>query len=122
LLIVLNTPVPAAYSDDLREKVVAALERGEKKSQVSRMFEVSRDTIDRWLKRRECMGNVKASRGDQRGHSHCIKDWNDFRSFAEKQGDISERTIARALAHIGWSRKKRLTATENGMQPNEPLS
>jgi transposase len=127
--------MPAAYSDDLREKVVAALDRGEKKSQVSRMFEVSRDTIDRWLKRRECMGNVKASRGYQRGHSHCIKDWNDFRSFAEKhgdktqtemaqlwQGDISERTIARALAHIGWSRKKRLTATENGMQPNEPLS
>jgi len=32
--------MPAAYSDDLREKVLATIERGEK-SQVSRMFNIS---------------------------------------------------------------------------------
>jgi transposase len=45
--------MPAAYSIDLREKVIAAIDRGEKKSQVSRMFNISRDTIDRWLNRRD---------------------------------------------------------------------
>jgi transposase len=112
-----------AYSDDLREKVMVAIERGEKKSYVSRMFNISRDTIDRWLKRRAATGSVQAAQGYQGGHSHRISDWDEFRAFAQThgdktqaemaqlwQGDISERTLCRALAHIGWSRKKRLTA------------
>jgi transposase len=112
--------MPAAYSEDLREKVTAAIDRGEKKSQVSRMFNISRDTIDRWLKRRDATGSVKAASGYQGGHSHRIRDWDEFRAFAQRygdktqaemaqlwQGDISERTMSRALALIGWSRKKR---------------
>ena len=124
--------MPAPYSIDLREKVIAAIDRGEKKSQVSRMFKISRDTIDRWLNRRETTGNVQAVQGYQRGHSHRIKDWDEFRAFAQRygdktqsemaqlwqQGEMSERTISRALAHIGWTRKKRLMATENGMNTN----
>jgi len=99
--------------------VLATIERGEKKSQVSRMFNISRDTIDRWLKRRNSTGSVKAASGYQRGHSHRIKDWDAFRAFAKLhgdktqsemvqlwQGELSERTISRALAHIGWTRKK----------------
>lgn len=123
--------MPGAYSDDLREKVMAALERGEKKSQVSRMFNISRDTIDRWLKRRNVTGSVKASQGYQQGHSHRVKDWDEFRVFAQKhgdktqsemaqlwQGEMSKRTMSRALARIGWTRKKRLMATSNGMKTN----
>lgn len=127
--------MPAPYSDDLREKVLAALERGEKKSHVSAMFQISRDTIDRWLKRRKATGSAKAVQGYQRGHSHRIKDWEAFRVFAQKYGDqpqaamaqlwqgtISQRTIARGLAHIGWTRKKRRMVTANGMKPNVPVS
>jgi transposase len=127
--------MPAAYSNDLREKVMAALDRGEKKSHVSQMFNISRDSIDRWLKRREVTGNVKAAQGYQKGHSHRIEDWDQFRAFAQKYGDktqaemtqlwpgaISKRTIARALAHIDWTRKKRLMATENETKPNVMLS
>jgi len=116
--------MPAAYSDDLREKVLAAIERGEKKSQVSRMFNISRDTtIDRWLKRCDSTGSVKAASGYQRGHSHRIKDWDAFRAFAKLhgdktesemvqiwQGELSKRTMSRALAYIGWTRKKRRMA------------
>jgi transposase len=121
----------APYSNDLREKVMAALDRGEKKSHISQMFNISRDTIDRWLKRREATGSVQAVQGYQRGHSHRIKDWEEFRAFAQHygdktqtemaqlwQGDISERTMSRALARLGWTRKKRLMATENGMKTN----
>lgn len=57
--------MPAAYSDALREKVVAALDRGERKSHVSQMFNLSRDTIDRWLQRRQTTGSVKAAQGYQ---------------------------------------------------------
>lgn len=125
--------MPAAYSHDLREKVVTAIDRGEPKSQVSRMFNVSRAAIDRWLKRREQTGNVRAASGYQRGHSHRIVDWQAFRRFAQTHGDktqaemaalwsadMSERTLSRALKQIGFTRKKRLTATANGMLPNEP--
>lgn len=121
----------APYSNDLREKVMAALDRGEKKSHVSQMFNISRDTIDRWLKRRKAMLSVQAAQGYQRGHSHRISDWNEFRAFAQGygdktqaemaqlwQGDMSERTMSRALARIGWTRKKRLMAIENGMKTN----
>lgn len=127
--------MPAPYSDDLREKVMRALDRGEKKSQVSRMFNISRDTIDRWLKRRKATGSVEAEQGYQRGHSHRIKDWEEFRAFAQKyadktqaemaqlwSGEMSERTMSRALARIGWTRKKRRMVTENGMKTNVWLS
>jgi len=111
-------------------KVLATIERGEKKSQVSRMFNISRDTIDRWLKRRNSTG-VKAA-GYQRGHSHRIKDWDAFRAFAKlhgdktqsemvRQGELSERTISCFGAHRMDSKKRR-TATENAMKTNAPLS
>ncbi len=76
--------MPAAYSNDLRQKVMIAIDRGEKKSHVSRMFNISRDTIDRWLKRRDTTGSVEAAMGYQRGHSHRIQDWEEFRAFAKK--------------------------------------
>lgn len=127
--------MPAPYSNDLREKVIAALDRGEKKSHVSRMFNISRDTIDRWLNRCETKGSVQAVQGYQRGHSHRIKDWEEFRAFAQQYGEktqaemaqlwlgeMSERTMSRALARIGWTRKKRLTVTENEMKTNVLLS
>jgi transposase len=127
--------MPGPYSDDLRAKVMAALQRGEKKSHVSAMFHISRDTLDRWLKRQAATGSAKAAQGYQRGHSHRIKDWAAFRAFAVQYGDktqaemaqhwpgaMSQRTLARALARIGWTRKKRRMATANEMQPNAPLS
>lgn len=127
--------MPAPYSNDLRKKVMAAIDRGEKKSHVSRMFNISRDTIDRWLNRRKTTGSVKALQGYQRGHSHRIQDWEEFHAFAQQYGDktqaemaqlwlgeMSERTMSRALARIGWTRKKRLMVTESEMKTNALLS
>ncbi len=119
----LESPMPAPYSDDLRQKVIAAIDRGEQKSHVSEIFSISRDTIDRWLKRRDVTGTIQAAQGYQRGHSHRIRNWEEFRAFAKLhgdktqsemaqlwQGDVSARTMSRALASIGLSRKKRPTA------------
>ena len=54
--------MPSPYSDDFRAKAVAAVDRGEKKSQVCRMLQISRNTLDLWLKAREQRGTFKAKR------------------------------------------------------------
>jgi hypothetical protein len=38
--------MPAAYSLDLRQKVVEAVDRAERKTQVCRMFNLSCNTLD----------------------------------------------------------------------------
>lgn len=123
--------MPAPYSCDLRQKVIDALERDMAKSEASRVFAMSRNTIDLWLKRRQQTGELKAKQGYQQGSCHKITNWERFRQFAQAhggrtqaemahlwEGDISQRTIDRALAKIGFTRKKRPTATSNGIKPN----
>lgn len=123
--------MPAPYSCDLRQKVIDALDRDMTKSEASRVFAISRNTIDLWLNRRQQTGEVKAKQGYQQGSCHKITNWQRFRQFAQAhggrtqvemahlwEGDISQRTIGRALAKIGFTRKKRPTATSNGMKPN----
>ena len=52
--------MPAAYSLDLRTKAVAAFDNGERKTQVCRMFDISRNTLDLWLKRRSDTNSLKS--------------------------------------------------------------
>lgn len=124
--------MPAPYSHDLREKALAAIDRGEKKSRVIGMFGISRDSLDRWLKQRKRIGDVQAQTGYQAGHSHGIRDWQRFREFAQEHGDktqaemaqlwsepVSRTTISRGLKRIGFTRKKRHTAIENGMSKSD---
>lgn len=69
------------------------------------------------------------------GNGHKITDWEKFREFASSNGEktqvemaklwdgeISSRTISRALNKIGFTRKKRLMATASGMKPSAKLS
>ncbi|GCL60918.1 transposase, putative [Microcystis aeruginosa NIES-3807] len=51
----------APYSDDLRQKAVSAVERGEKKSHVCRTLNISRNTLDLWLKRKKQTGTVASN-------------------------------------------------------------
>jgi transposase len=48
--------MPAPYSYDLRTKAIEAVKRGERKSKVCRMLQISRNTLDLWLKREEQTG------------------------------------------------------------------
>lgn len=122
------------YSYDLRQKVIQAIELdGRKKSEAAQVFQLSRNTIDLWLKRQAETGDYQAKSNRPHRTADKITDWNKFTQFAklhgEKtqaemaalwEGNISARTISRALDKIGWSRKKRRTATANRMQPNVP--
>lgn len=128
--------MPKPYSYDLRKKVIEAIEQdGMRKSEVSQLFKISRNTIDLWLKRQAETEDFQALPNHPPGNNHKIKDWEKFREFARIHGDktqvemaqlwkeeISDRTISRALKKIGFPRKKRLMATGNEMKLNGKIS
>ncbi|GAB4546198.1 MAG: hypothetical protein Tsb0014_40660 [Pleurocapsa sp.] len=108
-----------AYSYDLRQKVIEAIKLDRwKKSEVAEIFQVSRNTIDLWPKRKQKTGDYRALSN----RPNCIKakitDWQAFQKFAQRHGDktqaqmaqlwgepISPRTISRGLKKIGFTRK-----------------
>ena len=125
-----------AYSYDLRQKVIEAIELdGLKKSEASELFHLSRNTIDQWLKRKAATGDYRAKVYRPSGGAAKITDWEAFRTFAYVHQDktqvematlwpepISQRTISRALQKLGFTRKKRPMATGNGTRRNAPSS
>ncbi len=56
----------APYSYDLRTKAIEAVKRGERKIAVCRLFNISRNTLDLWLKREEQTGDYQAITGFQK--------------------------------------------------------
>jgi transposase len=125
--------MPKPYSYDLRQKVIQSIKLdGLKKSEASQLFNISRNTIDLWLKRLSETGDYQAKPNQPPGNGHKITDWEEFRKFASSHGDrtqvemaklwkeqISDRTISRALNKIGFTRKKRPMAIVNAMKPSD---
>jgi transposase len=123
--------MPAPYSADLRQKVLAAIDDGYRKSHVSQLFNISRNTIDLWLKRRAATGCASPIQDYRRGPQGKIADLEQFRVFAQQHGHLSQKemaaqwhepisdhAISKALRRIGFTRKKRAMATRNGTKPN----
>ena len=121
-----------AYSYDLRTKVIEAIDRAMKKIDGSRTFNLSRNPINLWLKKRELTGDYEEKKGYQRGYGHKIKSRSKFRKQAKKNGDrteaemaeawdekISQRTISRGLKKLGFTRKKRLTGMKNDLKKKD---
>ena len=86
--------MPASYSYDLRTKVINALDDGMSKTQVSRIFKISRNTIDLWLKKREQTGDYRAEVGYQKGYNAKIADLEKFREFAKNHGSLTQKEMA----------------------------
>ena len=113
-----------AYSEDLRERVIRAVEAGRPRDEVAARFEVSVPTIERWVRlkretgglaRRPVPGAVAvktvgllaalparlAEHADATLAEHCS--W-----WQEVSGcEVSTATMSRALTRLGWTRKKR---------------
>lgn len=125
-----------AYSYDLRQKVMQAIELdGMKKSEASELFHISRNTINLWFQRKAETGDIQVKPRTRSSPKRKITDWEAFRAFAKQhedktqaemaqlwEGDISSRTISRALQKLGLTRKKRRTGIANGTKPNVPSS
>ena len=114
------------YSNDLRSRVLAAVDAGTPREEVARTFSVSMPTIKRWLKRRRETGDVepRAIPGRPSRKGVMLKEWlpkhlqaNDDltleehrQAFEEEFGEeVSTSTVGRAIAGLpdgGWPLKK----------------
>ncbi len=112
-----------AFSIDLRKRVVAAVDDGMSVSEASTIFNVCVRVIYEWLDLRKTTGSLEPKTGYQKGHSHKITDWDQFKKFAEThckcaspqmivkwekltQVKMSESVMKRALKKIGYTFKK----------------
>lgn len=117
----------APYSEDLRRRVLAAVDGGLGKWRVHQVFGVSRSTIDDWLALRAETGGVKAKRYD-RGRAPLVADTPELRTFlaahegktlaqlalaweAEQEQPVSVKTFHKTLQRLGYTRKKNATGT-----------
>ena len=113
-----------AYSEDLRERVMRAVEAGQPREEVAVRFEVAVPTIERWVRlkratgrlaRRPVPGSVAvktagvpaalperlATHADATLVEHCSW-WREVSGW-----EVSTATMCRVLARAGWPRQKR---------------
>jgi transposase len=111
------------YSEDLRERVMVAVDRGEARDEVAERFSVSVPTITRWVRRRRETGGLAptpvpgppavkmnallealperlAERADATLEEQCSW-W-----YAVAGVEVSTATMSRAITRLGWTRKK----------------
>jgi transposase len=111
------------YSEDLRKKIVEALERGMGKSEAARTFSVSLSSIKRYAKLAEEGGSLapkkrpgSAAKLDEKAMKLLEEDLRErpfvsLRERCEYIGaatglSVSRSTMCRAIARIGPTRKK----------------
>jgi transposase len=116
--------MPGPYSKDLRRRVVAAVERGERPPAVAERFEVGRSTVYRWaaaarregrLEAKPMLGGPKPVIRDavEAALVALVADSND-RTLAEYAEALAAEagvrvhpwTVGRALRRLGRTRKK----------------
>jgi transposase len=113
------------YSVDLRERVLAALDRGMARTKAITTFQVSRSTIKRWLAQRATVGHLRPGRATGRPPTITKSDEPQLRAQltdtpdatipehtdrfnADRPTPISHWTLGRAIRRLNWTRKKRL--------------
>lgn len=113
--------MPKPYSYDLRQKVINAIELdGMNKSEAAQVFQLSRNTINLWLKRQAETGDYQAKSNRPHQTTDKITDWDKFTEFAQAngdktqaqmaalwEGDLSARTISRAFHFPRLESKKK---------------
>ncbi len=113
----------SAYSTDLRLRVLAAVDSGLARADIVRTFQVSLATIKRYLKQRRDTGDLTPKRPPGRpatkgpmlaaglpAQLHAFPDATleeHCERWAATTGvSVSTATMSRAIARLGWTRKK----------------
>lgn len=87
--------MPKPYSDDFRQKVIQAIELdGLRKSEVSQLFNISRNTINLWCQRKAQTGDVKPKPRQLSHQNLKIDNWQKFQNFVKADGDKTQREMA----------------------------
>jgi transposase len=120
-----------AYSLDLREKVLRAVDQGYARTEIVKLLGVSQATIKRYLKQRRETGDVAPkpipgrpskklaplqaglveqlpAHDDARLEDHC-RLWEQTHGVL-----VSTATMSRAIKRLGWTRKKNRWLPANG--------
>jgi transposase len=114
-----------AYSEDLRQRVLAALDSGMSRADAVSTFRVSLSSIKRWCAQRTALGHLRPKRppGRPRAIAHNLEarlrlqlDATPDASLPEhldtwsrEQGrSLSRWTMSRSIKRLRWSRKKSL--------------
>jgi transposase len=120
-----------AYSQDLRERVLRAVDQGMPRSEIVRVLGVSLATIGRYLKQHRETGHVqpKAIPGRpskkiqplQAGLLGQLEAFPDAtlaqhcQSWEQSHGiQVSRWSLSRAIQRLNWTRKKRRSGRQNG--------
>lgn len=114
-----TTPMPFSYSADLRQKVLNAIDNGMRPSEASRVFQLSRNTINLWRRQFEQKGTLtpEPPKTPPRARAQ-IRD-EDFTAFVDSHRDwtlkqfaaqfgVTFQTISKYLKRLGYTRKKNL--------------
>ena len=93
---------------------------GEKKIHVSRLFKISRNTLDLWLKKERETGDYQASPARGVGTPPKIKELEQFSVFVKEHSDLTQKQMAKlwgnnatqqnisyACRKLGITRKKK---------------
>ena len=114
------------YSQDLREKLLAAVDRGMPRKEASGAFGISPATLKRWLRRRRETGSaaprrrpgmrprVGATAEERRALWHQLEEepeatLEEHRGLWERSHGVrvSVATMSRAIRRLGWTYKQR---------------
>lgn len=115
-----------AFSIDLRERVIAAVEAGMRPVEAAKLFKISRKVIYNWKNLLKKNNSLAPKVGYQNGHSHKIKDLVEFKKFAEAHQQcsapqmviqweistgikVSESAMLKTLKKIDYTSKKKLS-------------
>lgn len=127
-----------AYSQDLRQRVLRAVDAGQTQAEIAKTFAVSVATIKRYLKQRREIGHVQPKaipgrpakkgavlqahlRAQLEAHPDATRE-EHCQLFKTEQGiEVSTASISRARAALDWTRKKRPSLLGNRIKRLERL-
>lgn len=127
-----------AYSVDLREKVLRAVDQGYQRTEIIKLLGVSRATIKRYLKQRRETGSIapkaipgrtpkklgllQADLAAQLQAHDDLRLEDQCRLWEQTHGVlVSTSTMSEAIKRLGWTRKKRRWVPLNAVRKSEPL-
>lgn len=112
-----------SYSLDLRERVISYIGEGGKKSTASKLFKISRSTIDEWLLRKKVRGHLnpdeyyRPGKIDSKKLINYVKIHSDvLQKECAKKFNVTQTGISKAFKRLKITQKKRQVSTKNGMK------